>query len=79
MSPKRTSARVASRASHVLADQNASDADRSAAASALVQRKLQLEETSRRVASEASAIVRDPNSTAAERSAAASALAQRGG
>jgi hypothetical protein len=74
---RETGKRAASRASQVLRDPSSTAKEKSAAASALTQRKTQLEETSLQVAQEASAVLRDPSSSAAAKSAAASALSQR--
>ena len=77
MSPRETSKRVASIAAKVLSDPNSSQAERSAAASALTQRKSQVEVTRAEAASKASEVLRDPTATRAEKSAAASTLSQR--
>lgn len=74
---RETGKKAASRASLVLRNPSASQPAKSAAASALTQRKTELEVTSASVASKASQVLRNPNASAADKTAAASALSQR--
>lgn len=74
---RETGKKAATRASAVLRNPDASAAAKSAAGSALTQRKAVLEVTSANAASKASQVMRSPNASAAAKSAAASALSQR--
>ena len=74
---KETGKRAATQAAQVLRSSTGTAKEKSAAGSALTQRRTQLEETSARAASRASDVLRNPASSAAAKSAAASALAQR--
>lgn len=74
---KQTRRNAASSASAVLKDANATDAQRSAAGSALAQSKHD-KETGEAAASNASHVLRDKNATPEEKSAAGSALSQKG-
>jgi hypothetical protein len=77
MRSRETSKRVASQAGKVLRDSSATDAEKSAAASALTQFKSQKESSGKAAASKASEVLRDPHATPDEKSAAASTLSQR--
>ena len=77
MKSRRTGRSAALNAGQTLSDPTATRTEKSAAASALTQRKRDIEITSARAASKASQVLRDPRATAAEKSAAASALSQR--
>jgi len=74
--PETSGAKVASAASRVMRDPNASAAAKSAAASTLTQVRALNEETRAAAASAAGKVLQDPNSTAREKTAAASALTQ---
>ena len=74
---RETGKTAASRASQVLRNPNASAEQKSAAGSALTQRKNEREVTSVRAASRASKVLQDPNASRAAKSAAASTLSQR--
>ena len=74
---RETGKRAASLASAILRNPSSSASARSAAASALTQRKSQVEVTSASAASKASAVLRSVSSSAAAKAAAASALSQR--
>ncbi len=74
---RETGKRAASLASDVLRASGASQQAKSAAASALSQRKSVIEVTSAAVASKASAVMRNSHASAAAKAAAASALSQR--
>jgi len=74
---RETGKRAATKASEVLRNPNASQAAKSAAGSALTQRKAQKEVTSSKAATKASEVLRNANATSAAKSAAASALSQR--
>ena len=75
---RETSKGAAARASQVLRNPSSTTEQKSAAASALTQRKSQLEVTSAAAATKASDVLRDPFASKAAKSAAASALSQRG-
>jgi hypothetical protein len=74
---RETGKKAASKASEVLRNPNASSSAKSAAGSALTQRKAIKEETSSTAATKASETLRNPNASSAAKSAAASALSQR--
>ena len=74
---RETGKAAATRASQVLSNPASTPQQKSAAASALTQRKSQLEVTSTAVAHKASEVLRSPSSSKAAKSAAASALSQR--
>ncbi len=76
---KKTSPKVATKASQGLQDPKSTKVEKSVAASALAQAKTADKQTSPKVATKASKALKDPKSTPAEKSVAASDLSQAGG
>jgi hypothetical protein len=68
---------AATKASTILRNPSSSAKSKTAAGSALAQRKAPAADTSKRAASQASSVLRDGRTSAAAKSAAGSALAQR--
>ena len=74
---RKTSSSVVSKAGRILANPASTQAERSAAGSALTQHQAAREMTSAKAAAAASTVLRNPLSSPAEKSAAASTLSQR--
>ena len=76
---KKTSPKVATKASKALRDPSTPKAEKSVAASDLAQAQAVDKQTSPQVATQASEVLRNPKSTKAVKSVAASDLSQAGG